>query len=118
MTGYEIHMGLTRMVGEKMVGGNKDSCTWSICLEDGRKDGMERGDGRVFGSYLHGLFDNEKLTEALLQRLTEEKGLKYCPKPKWSVADYKEQQYDKLAKLVRQSLDMKRIYEILMEHQE
>lgn len=72
----------------------------------------------MFGSYLHGLFDNEKLTEALLQRLTEEKGLKYCPKPKWSVADYKEQQYDKLAKLVRQSLDMKRIYEILMEHQE
>ena len=46
-----------------------------ITLADGRADAMERADGQVFGTYLHGLFDNEALTGSLLGRLAENKGI-------------------------------------------
>ena len=81
---------------------------------------MEGKEGRVFGSYLHGLFDNERLTEALLKNLAEERGedfsgIRPCgnDKKEETIAEYKEKQYDKLADLVRDSLDMKKIYQIL-----
>ncbi len=102
-----------------------------IRLSDGRQEGMEREDGRVFGSYLHGLFDNEELTKGLIRKLMEEKrkdgtdgNKKEDGKKIWqykenkdaeSSEEYKERQYDKLADLVRTSLDMTKIYEILEE---
>lgn len=111
VTGYEIHMGLTTQYEESCMDG-ESRCIPAIMLEDGRRDGMERGDGLVFGSYLHGLFDNEKLTDTLLNRLAAQKGI--CPgKQTESLAEYKERQYDKLAALVRKSLDMEQVYRIM-----
>ena len=81
---------------------------------------MEGRDGRVFGSYLHGLFDNKTVAEALLKNLAAQKGAEFAKA--WTLAgnrktespeEYKERQYDKLADLVRNSLDMNKIYEIL-----
>lgn len=85
----------------------------AVLLADGRMDGMERADGLVFGSYLHGLFDNEWLTDALLCRLAAQKGIKLTQQEE-SIESYKERQYDKLAALVRGSLDMEQIY-VFME---
>lgn len=103
ITGYEIHMGVTRAT---------EDAAPAIRLADGRMDGLMRQDGRVFGSYLHGLFDNEPLTRELLNYLADKKGI--CLEIQTeSRSDYKERQYDKLADLVRRSLDMDRIYEIL-----
>lgn len=109
VTGYEIHMGVTKTVVDRAEGSQS-----VITLADGRMDGMERTDGLVFGTYLHGLFDNPELTEALLLRLAEKKGIKLNSLGE-NRADYKESQYEKLADLVRRSLDMKRVYEILEE---
>lgn len=120
LCGYEIHMGKTckKHIGGKDIGrkdtGRKHACREAVILEDGRMDGMERGDGLVFGSYLHGLFDNEILTESLLERLAEKKGV-CLESPKESLAEYKERQYDKLADLVRSSLDMEQIYRIMRQ---
>lgn len=115
VTGYEIHMGTTRPVRHRQERGEavgEAAGKPVITLADGRMDGMERADGLVFGSYLHGLFDNAELTSALLLRLAEKKGIKLCnPAGNWT--DYKESQYEKLAGLVRRSLDMNAIYEIL-----
>ena len=103
ITGYEIHMGVTRSAG---------GAAPVVRLADGRMDGLMRRDGLVFGSYLHGLFDNEPLTRELLSFLADKKGI--CLEMQTeSRADYKERQYDKLVDLVRRSLDMDRIYEIL-----
>ena len=86
----------------------------AVFLEDGRMDGMERADGLVFGSYLHGLFDNDEVTKSLLGYLAGQKGISWKNRQeKESVAEYKERQYNKLADLVRKSLDMERIYEIV-----
>lgn len=124
--GYEIHMGVTRQLlpeGEQEEdsakpwrGGEVEPGSYSVhpavLLEDGRPDGMERSDGLVFGSYLHGLFDNEYLTEALLNRLAARKGI-CLEETQESAESYKERQYDKLAELVRSSLDMEQIYSIM-----
>lgn len=106
VTGYEIHMGRTELLSEQSV------ASPAIQLADGRADGLIRDDDLVFGSYLHGLFDNEALTKQLLTYLAAKKGIRLDVQEE-SRAAYKERQYDKLADLVREALDMDAIYEIL-----
>lgn len=101
--GYEIHMGATTNLGEAVP---------VIDLEDGRVDAYMRKDGRVWGSYLHGIFDNEELVFALVHEIMREKGINPSEN-QFSVAEYKEMQYDKLADLIRNSLDMEKIYAAL-----
>ncbi len=104
VTGYEIHMGETFQTQKNI--------TPAIRLADGRMDGFVRSDGLVFGSYLHGLFDNLEFTGAILTRLAEKKGISLTAKAQ-SMEEYKESQYDKLADLVRRSLDMDAVYKIM-----
>ena len=98
--GYEIHMGTTENLGEAIP---------MITLEDGRTDAYMTKDGRVWGSYLHGIFDNEDLVFALVQDIMKEKGINPAENH-LSIAEYKEIQYNKLADLIRNSLDMDAIY--------
>lgn len=138
LEGYEIHMGITEPVGAgggtrremsaaypsgssreapdiyegRTSGPGRCRTAPVIRLSDGRADGFESADGLVFGSYLHGLFDNEWLTDRLLERLAGEKGIRPGGHLE-NVKEYKERQYDKLAALVRSSLDMKAVYRIL-----
>lgn len=130
ITGYEIHMGITELTGkakpifarnpeqtEKENGTEsfhdqerqvQTSQTW----ESQNWEGLEREDGLVLGTYLHGLFDNEELTEALLEKLAKKKGISLEMTTE-SQESYKQRQYDKLADLVRESLDMEAIYRIM-----
>jgi adenosylcobyric acid synthase len=105
VTGYEIHMGTSENLG---------GCLELIRLSDGRLDALSSEDGSVLGSYLHGLFDTAGFGEAMIKRLMAAKGLEYGS---WSfdLEAHKEQEYDRLADLVRRSFDMKKIYEILEE---
>lgn len=98
--GYEIHMGETQNLG---------GCIPIIELKDGRIDALASPDGLTAGSYLHGLFDTEGLADALAAKLAEKKGICLSSK-KFDLQVYKEAQYDKLADLVRDSLDMDAIY--------
>ncbi len=100
--GYEIHMGITKNLG---------GCQPMIFLEDGRTDGLAREDFSVFGSYLHGLFDDPAIAGALTRRLMEAKGI--AAGVLVDEETYKNQQYDRLADLLRKSLDMEKVYEIL-----
>ncbi|MBT9161594.1 MAG: Cobyric acid synthase [Dehalococcoidia bacterium] len=58
--------------------------------------------------YLHGLFDNERFRRGLLHNIKPD-----CPLEMKSEMPFREEQYDKLAMIVRQSLDMERIYTLL-----
>ena len=107
ISGYEIHMGITRAISSE-----EEHAKTAVFLEDGRRDGLCREDGLVFGTYLHGLFDNEEWTGKLLSGLAEKKGILWSS-PEESRRAYKERQYDRLAQLVRENLDMKKIYEIM-----
>ena len=103
LTGYEIHMGQTSC-GEA-------GAAFRIKQRSGEKedhfDGAFGVDGKVFGTYLHGLFDNEDFRRSLLRNIKpgyEPAGQRQLPS--------KEEQYDKLAALVRESLDIDLIYRI------
>lgn len=105
ITGYEIHMGETVNCG---------GCESLIELEDGRFDGLVNEDGSVMGTYLHGIFDNRDFMTVLLAAVAQRKGIALegtAVQPE----EYKEQQYDKLADLVRKSLDMEYIYKVLRQ---
>ena len=77
------------------------------------------------GTYLHGIFDDGgffvRFMDTLMDRyhLTEKNGAASEQSPgKYAVRrpdlkTYKEAEYDKLADLIRRSLDMEKIYEIM-----
>ena len=93
---------------------NLGGCQELVRLEDGRVDALANEDGSVMGSYLHGILDTDVFAEEMIRRLMKEKGMEL---ENWhfDLEAHKEQEYDKLADLVRSSFDMKKIYEILEE---
>ena len=103
ITGYEIHMGLT--YGE-------NEAPFSITERSGSAvdspDGAMDADGLTFGTYMHGLFHNHSLRHTLLMNLARRKGIAL---PEGTILDL-DAEYDKLAALVRESVDMDAIYEI------
>ena len=110
--GYEIHMGDT-------LTKSKENSFVDLTIRNGKSfdgvDGAINESCTVFGTYLHGIFDSKDFTGKFINLLRQRKTLEPIS---FDVADYwafKEQQYDKLAEVVRGSLDMKKIYEILEE---
>ncbi len=101
--GYEIHMGHSQG-GEPILHivqrGDKE-----VDVLDGAIDET----GRIFGTYLHGLFDNANLRRAWLSSLKERDFLL----DGLDMREVREAEYDRLADHVRANLDMECIYEIL-----
>ena len=89
--GYEIHMG-----------------------QSGDSSAVLRN-GNVYGSYIHGIFDENGIAEAIARALYKERGLEFSEDNTFDIHAYKETQYDKLAETVREALDMDLIYRILEE---
>ncbi len=106
--GYEIHMGQTK-VNEKI------SPFRIIETPQGAADypdGAMNEKGTVIGTYMHGLLHNDDFRKVFLNNLRRYWGL--AESKETALLD-KEKEYDKLADLVRGSLDIKRIYEIMEE---
>lgn len=101
--GYEIHMGVTE--------------TKEPLVRIHSKDGPEISDGAahnsICGCYIHGIFDMGETATALVRALCGAKGVDPGELEAFDLKAYREQQLDKLAQGVRDSLDMKKIYEIL-----
>ncbi|MFR8549032.1 MAG: cobyric acid synthase [Lachnospiraceae bacterium] len=106
-SGYEIHMGESRL---------KDGA-YPVTYMDDTVSGEAKEDGgyckNVYGTYVHGIFDRETVTNALLRSLAEKKGISMDQLAEMDYAAFKETQYDILADELRKNLDMKKIYEIL-----
>lgn len=95
--GYEIHQGVTV--------GNESSVTEDDHIVAVVKD-------NIFGTYLHGIFDNEKVTRTILNRIRKKKGMEQLGEG-ITFDEYREREFDKLEKVVRENIDIKKIYEIL-----
>lgn len=111
LQGYEIHMGKTTLQGE--------GCA-PLQLHNAQGwvgDGAVSEDGLAFGTYLHGLFDNDAFTRALINSLRQRKGLP-ARDATLDYARYKAQQFDLLADAMRRHIDIERIYQIMQQHQE
>lgn len=110
LAGYEIHMGETSLA----EGVEPFSM---ITIQNGeetkRTDGAVAHDGQVQGTYLHGVFDNLEWTRDYLNAIREQKGLAPLSEQVITLEEFKDREYDKLADLLRTSLDMKKIYQII-----
>lgn len=109
--GYEIHMGKTTVI----PGREKEVVPFSRIHLYGEQEEKEDGfcRGQVYGSYIHGLFDNEQIIDRIICSIAEKKGILYEEIRMQDYHSYKESQYDRLADILRESLDMKKIYDIL-----
>ncbi|MDA8333692.1 MAG: cobyric acid synthase [Peptococcaceae bacterium] len=110
VSGYEIHMGRTTFTGpvDPVI---------RVTRRSGRmideRDGAVSADGLVFGTYLHGLFDNDAFRASLLDSLRRRKGLTGEAGRGPASGDMREDGLDGLAALVRENLDLPAVYNLL-----
>ena len=104
VSGYEIHMGESRPLGEA------EPRPLAV-FDDGGEDGYIVDD-KCMGTYIHGILDNPSFVDFLLRPYAEKMA---AAQQTFDYAAYKEQQYDLLADHVRQHVDMKRLYQILSD---
>lgn len=109
--GYEIHMGRSQV--------GKEHSPFCHIQQRGDQqsdvmDGAVGADGLVIGSYLHGIFDNDELRHHIFNVLRRKRG--WAPLSLSTgtlVTEQREQDYNRLAQVVRQSLRMDLLYDIL-----
>ena len=107
--GYEIHMGSTVRSEEKYLCKISDEVTENEAKPDGIFS------GNVYGTYVHGIFDEGTVAQTLLHSLAEKKGIVLDTSALMNYEQFKQMQYDKLADGLRKSMDMEAVYAMLRE---
>jgi adenosylcobyric acid synthase len=102
--GYEIHMGRSLYRGD---------FTPFIRMEE-TVDGCVSVDGRVIGTYFHGIFHNDSFREQLINTVRRKKGLKDLT-GRVSFNQVRESAFDRLADHVRSNVNLQYIYEKMEE---
>ena len=92
LRGYEIHM------GESYLSGNTPPL---YRRRDGSFDGAVSGDGKFWGSYMHGIFDNMPFRRAFLMSLGWE-----AAEPGESEEVLREKEFERIADAVEEAVDM------------
>jgi adenosylcobyric acid synthase len=100
VSGYEIHHGQTTAGRVVDVFGQAEA-----------SKGVARGDGMIWGSYLHGVFDADEFRRWFIDGLRQRKGLARVGEVT-AVYDI-DAALDRLAGVVRQAMDMKEIYRVM-----
>ncbi|MBO4835555.1 MAG: cobyric acid synthase [Lachnospiraceae bacterium] len=95
-TGYEIHMGDT--VSDK-----------------GEPLPQLVHSGMVYGTYIHSIFDKGGIVSEIAKTLASNKGIDLEAGSAIDYAELKEREYDKLADVIRSSMDMDAIYAMLTD---
>lgn len=133
LEGYEIHMGNTRTGEEDETGAEKKDIGKNGLTRlreyqeiDKSKlppgyfgeSAIEKTDGfcheNLYGTYVHGIFDYERVAQTMIQALLEKKGCKLnLIQAGFDYGAYREKQFSILSGELRNSLDMKQIYRIL-----
>ena len=100
--GYEIHMGST-------IDPNENPFTKSDITDNG---GFVNNN--IMGTYIHGIFENDNFVDAIISGLIKKTGKKIKIDTNINDFDiYKESQYELLADLIEESLDIDVILDIL-----
>jgi len=98
--GYEIHHGRTAAAHKRV-----------LRMDDGSEAGAVSDDGRIWGSYLHGIFDTDDFRRWWIDQLRCSMNMKPLGR---IVAPFNlEPAFERLAEIVRESLDINRIYRLL-----
>lgn len=121
--GYEVHMGRSQAFSPTR---SKDPI-----LENEREfgrifsrnrakteilDGAVSADGRVWGSYIHGLFDSDTFRASVIESVRESAGLPPAPVgvgAAFTFSGERDRAFDSLAEVLRESLDIEAILSIM-----
>ena len=101
VSGYEIHTGKT-VPYEDMSEFTSDSTGY--CRRN------------IYGTYIHGIFDSKEIFTGIIDALAKKKGISVDLDKAMDQAAFRETQYDRLAEILRENLDMDMIYDILGLH--
>jgi len=97
VTGYEIHHGVSRHGASPLLE-----------MADGRSEGARSETGLAWGTYLHGIYDDDRFRRWFIDGLRSRKGL--APKNRVTGIYDLEPAFDRLAAAVRNHIDMNKIY--------
>ncbi len=111
--GYEIHMGITEIMGNGVHLSQIENTIGNIenNTEKRKLDGAQKGN--VYGTYIHGIFDASDVAKQIVATLLQEKGCDPEGVKAFEMKEYKETQYDALADVIRASLDMEKVYDMV-----
>lgn len=101
--GYEIHMGKTNSEMENIA-----KITDNYGNE--KKDGLCYNN--ILGTYVHGVFDKSDVSNRIIEHIRKNKGLQGVSKI-INIEEEKDKEYNRLAKIMRENLDVSKIYNIL-----
>ena len=110
--GYEIHMGRSIRIHKDIPAVFK---VLRLAEDEEILDGARNKDGSIWGTYLHGIFDNRTFLRHLINQWRLKKGL--LPQDMSTDIFIKDKEYDKLANLVRDNIDVEFLYNILNRNQ-
>ncbi|MBG0775017.1 MAG: cobyric acid synthase [Desulfovibrionaceae bacterium] len=109
VAGYEIHHGVTRSCGGA-AGAATDRARPAFAAPDGGTLGYADATGRIWGCYLHGVFDAGPFRRWFVNSLRARRSLAPIAEP----APFgMEAALDRLADVVRAALDMRAVYALL-----
>lgn len=102
VSGYEIHMGKTALCDET----------------DNVKEFTEGGTGysckNIYGTYVHGVFDNREIVSGIVEALANRRNISLNTAGVLDYSEFKEAEYDRLADIVREHMDMDAVYKSLV----
>ena len=113
--GYEIHMGKTEVLDGASADGFAVTRWAGEEADSGESAPVLYRNGNVYGSYVHGIFDTAACSTALVRALLAAKGIDDIEVQGIDMHAYKQEQYDKLADMIRTNMDMELVYQILEE---
>ena len=89
LDGYEIHSGVTKNLNSKII-----------------------AQKNILGTYVHGIFDNDEFRRKILNLIRRKKNLPPIESAR-NISAEKQKNYERLAKIVRENLNMKLIEKIM-----
>jgi adenosylcobyric acid synthase len=124
IAGYEIHQGVTRELNwaiDNLAIDNLAIDNWAIDqqpspylpLFDDASLGMINPSQTIWGSYLHGIFDNGAWRRDWINRLRQRRGLPNLPTEISNYSDQREAIIDELANLVTDYVDLSPLLNLL-----
>lgn len=137
--GYELHLGQSIEKGEKIndnlddkkeilfyqnktkernrqleaidIKRNKEN----IAISNKEKLQYKIVDGHILGTYCHGFFDNIKFTSGIINNIRKMKNISKIEVEDKSLEELKIEEYDKLANIIRENIDIKSLYKIIFQ---
>ncbi|KLE16266.1 cobyric acid synthase [Clostridium sp. C8] len=104
VAGYEIHNGISNL---------DENAIPFIKLNNGEIAGTTNEESTVFGTYIHGIFDDSKFVNIFIKYLLKVNKIEDIDQDKLSYKQYKMKQFDELSKILQSNIDMKKVEEIL-----